>query len=222
MKARVILSIALVTTFVAGTSVGVLIVRQAEPRRGADPREAFHEKLGLSEAQREQMSEIWGQALRERMQEIDRERRAPSKQRDAEIRALYTDAQREQVDQIRASYDERSKVLSDAKRQAFEQARQATRAVLTEDQRAKFDEMLAQRRSHDDRSRRDGDRDGDRGGWRDRERPDNGPLPPPEREGDAEGRSTGPDGPGTDAGPAQPAPPMDGDTERDGGTSPTP
>ena len=148
MRTRWMLIVAFLVVFLAGGTFGALVgVRQQPPEeKRPDRPERFIAGLDLTEAQQEQMKQIWTDAMREQMQSLEKQRRELYKQREEAIEALMTDEQRAAVAEIEAEHDKKSAEIRDARRKVFEEAHEKTRAILTPEQRERFDAELERRR----------------------------------------------------------------------------
>jgi Spy/CpxP family protein refolding chaperone len=148
-----ILLMAVVVVFAAGTTLGVWLTRSyalAEGRGAGLARE-----LGLSPAQREQMEKIWSEQAGPVFRQIGARRGDAAQQRDQQIRDLLSDEQRARYDAIQQDYSHTLDQLSEDRKKAFDEAVKSTEAILTSEQVAKYEDMLSRRR---DRGGRGGHR----------------------------------------------------------------
>jgi len=159
-KTRVILVIGFLVALGAGMAVGAALKRGGEPK----PRKPWiEEELNLTPEQREKMHDIWSESMRE-MREYQRDRRqALLSERDEAIQNLLSVPQRAEYAEIQRIYERESAALSEAARKAFDEAKEKTKEILTEEQQEAYDRMLrerAGRRRHGSRRGRGSDRDG--------------------------------------------------------------
>ena len=141
--------------FLAGVSVGVLWTRVSKKPRGPS---WIERELDLTAEQRKQMQEIWSGAMGMGRQQQREQRRAIREERDKAIQALFTEEQKAQYEEAVRLYEEKSAALDAARDATFKQAVEQTKAILTEGQRAKYEELLTQRPPGG--HRRPGPRDG--------------------------------------------------------------
>jgi Spy/CpxP family protein refolding chaperone len=105
------------------------------------------QELDLTPQQQEALKKIWADSPdRSRREEHDDARRQLRRERDEAILALVPD--RSKYDEIMRQYEEKTDALDDAMRKGFEEKVRLTKAHLTPEQNAKYDEML-KRRSRD-------------------------------------------------------------------------
>ncbi len=137
-KARLLLTLSLVLTFAAGVALGCLLERgHRSSHRPGGPRSWLARELDLTPEQEQQMRAIWS------------ELRPPSgegwgalrEEREQAVRALLTEEQELQYDQILAEHERRRAALDDEARAA---ERQAVGALLTEEQKPQYDQILAE------------------------------------------------------------------------------
>jgi Spy/CpxP family protein refolding chaperone len=170
-KAKVLLVLALAIVFAAGVAVGLVWAHRGPPRHGPS---WLTTELGLTDAQRDAMHEIWSEVARGGGPGQWEQRRTLAQERDAAIAALVTDAQRAQYDAILKDYSDKIEAHAKERELAFQQAIERTKAILTPEQAAKYDQLMKERRE-----RGPGDRPG--GPWkgppRDRRSPRDGPPP---------------------------------------------
>ncbi len=162
MRTRWMIIFAFLIVFLAGGTVGALVgvKQQPEPPTRERGPSRLVSNLGLSEEQKQQMKQIWTDAMREQMQSLEKQRRELYRDREEAIRALMTDEQLAELKAIEAEHDRKAGEIHAARREVFEQAHEKTRAILNPEQRAKFDAELDRRRKEF------GSRDGrGRGGW---------------------------------------------------------
>ena len=133
--------------FAAGGSVGRLTHSgtsgDQHSRRGGPAHLA--KELELTPLQQEQMRGIWSDVMRSSMRDF-RDRRSDLRKRRAEaVEALLSDQQRIEYDRIQSDYDRGRDKIDEERQQLVQQAVERTKAVLTESQAKKYEEMRAER-----------------------------------------------------------------------------
>ena len=146
-KVRIVIILGFALAFAAGGSVGMLAAPQQQPatRRGHGPDLAV--QLGLTDAQREKMHDIWTESVFGRDKEFRDGKRALWQEKDEAIEGLLTDEQRIEYDAILASCDRRMKEMDQQWQEIIQQAVEETRKILTKEQAKKYDEFRAKRRA---------------------------------------------------------------------------
>jgi Spy/CpxP family protein refolding chaperone len=175
-KIKVLLMVAFVAVFAAGGAVGLSVSRAHHRPHGPSWLAA---ELGLSDAQREQMHQIWSETMSNVFRNRWEQRRAIAEERDQAILDLLTDEQRTRYDAILEEYARKRKEMEAQREEAFKQAVERTKQILTPEQAAKYEELLKKRPERGP---------GDRRGRGDRRGPPPGPWsgkpphpgPPPE------------------------------------------
>jgi Spy/CpxP family protein refolding chaperone len=161
-KIKVLLIVAFLATFAAGAAVGFSVWGTGHRRHGPSWLAA---ELGLSDQQREQMHQIWSETMSNAFRDRWEQRRAIAEERDQAILDLLTDEQRTRYDAILEAYARKRQEMEEQREQAFKQAVERTKQILTPEQAAKYEELLKKRPERGP---------GDRRGRRDR----HGPPPP--------------------------------------------
>lgn len=153
-KVRIAVILGFALAFAAGGSVGMLAAPEQShaSRRGHGPDLAV--QLGLTDAQRKQMHDIWTESVFGRDKEFRDGKRALWQEKDEAIEGLLTDEQRIEYDAILATCDRRMKEMDDQWQETIQQAVERTRKILTKEQAEKYDEFRASRRAR--WSRKDG------------------------------------------------------------------
>lgn len=101
-------------------------------------------ELKLSSEQREKMKNIWAEVLQHGGPRHGSDaRRQFAKERDEAVVALLTPEQKTAYDRISEKYNQRVADLSKEREAAFQRAVEQTKAMLTPQQRMKYEEMLA-------------------------------------------------------------------------------
>lgn len=131
-----------------------------------DPQSWIAEQLGLNPEQQKQMKEIWSGfgGRRDNWQKREQIRR----ERDEAIASLIRPEDMAAYDQILEAARQKTEALETEGKERFQEAVEKTKAILTEEQRKKYEELLSRGPGHG--------RDG-----RDRERDKPGPGPKPGR-----------------------------------------
>lgn len=143
-RTRVIVLVVFVAAFAAGVATG-LVLRPAHPRPPERGPSWLVAELSLTPAQQEEMLKIWGNVGRSGWQEENEKRQALQKQRDEAIRNLVPKAAQAEFDKANETYAKRSAELGELRRQRFDAAVAKTKAILTDEQRAKYETILARR-----------------------------------------------------------------------------
>jgi len=123
------------------------------------------QQLDLTPEQRQQMDAIWSDTARDKAREHGERRAQLRRDRDAAIAALIPEADRPRHQRVLDDFAAANAALDEAWRRSFEQAVERTKAILTPEQRQKYEAILARQRQFD----------GGPGRGRDRGRP---PRPP--------------------------------------------
>jgi Spy/CpxP family protein refolding chaperone len=151
MMARVIFLLCFLCAFGAGIFAGVLWERRAKP-----PPDGWLSDLNLSAEQREKIGAIWTDPLRATNRQARREKReAAQKERDDALRALVIGEQKQRYEDILGAYQKRLEEIAQEARKANDEAYQRTKLLLTESQRALYDEVRRKREEAHGRGRID-------------------------------------------------------------------
>lgn len=191
MATKLIVAIGFLVAFSAGLVVGIKQrpsggVSSVSPTTGPTtrqggfrgPRGFLHRELNLTAEQQEQMKQIWSQVASRGGREQDEQRRQYRKERDEALLALVREEDRAAYDAIIQKYQGRIASMEQEFRETFERAVKQTEAILTPEQRVKYEEIRRRnqqwdgergprggrgRNGDDDRSRDSRDEDKDRG-----------------------------------------------------------
>ena len=134
-KATIAVGVCFLLAFAAGGAAGLLLGRSARPAPGS----WLTRELGLTPDQQEKMRKIWSESMPPPRPE---QREAWEKERDQRIRAMLTAEQQAQYDELMRERAARLAALAEARKKAFEDAVEQTKAILTEPQRKKYEEIL--------------------------------------------------------------------------------
>jgi Spy/CpxP family protein refolding chaperone len=180
-RTKVLLIMAAVVTFAAGAAVGLSFSRAQHGPHGPSWLAA---ELGLTGRQKEQMREIWSEVMSKTFRDRWEQRRIIAEERDQAIVDLLTEEQRSRYDAILQEYTRKREEMEQQREQAFKEAIERTKQVLTPEQATKYEELLKKRPE-----RGPGDRHGDRrgppppwGGKPPEDQEDHKPSPPPHGE----------------------------------------
>jgi Spy/CpxP family protein refolding chaperone len=174
--AKIMVVIGFLVAFAAGLAVGFEMRRTShaqaptttEPpvrttgpstRGSRSPGGWIASELKLDAEQRKKMDAIWSDVARGGREESDKERDALRKKRDEAILALVGADNKAKYDDIQKQYRDDQQAMERKMRGRFEKAVEETKAILTPEQREKYEQLLARHRPPD----RDGSRDGGRG-----------------------------------------------------------
>lgn len=102
------------------------------------------EELQLTPDQQDKMRAIW-EGTRDQVHDCFDEAERLQKERDEAIAAIMTPEQKAQFEKIAKTYADRYSGLERKREETFEKAVQETRKLLTEEQRKKYDAILAKR-----------------------------------------------------------------------------
>lgn len=141
-RSRIILLLLFILAFGAGWTVGKLVEHRPQPPHHGPS--WLSGELNLTPEQRKTMMDIWNSVNQSRYDEWDR-RRELGRQRTEAIRQLVPQESQALLEQINENYNQQLGELSAQRRQRFEEAMEKTRAVLSDQQRKKYEEILARR-----------------------------------------------------------------------------
>jgi Spy/CpxP family protein refolding chaperone len=152
-RSKIILVVMFVLALGAGVVMGVLATKQPMPPRGGHdgkgsgggPGSVFKD-FNLTDSQREQMRQIWDEFARGT--DSGEKRQRLREERDQKMEAILTPEQKIAAKKIKDQYEAGLKELADERHKAWETHVEKTRAILNEEQRAKYDEMLKKRAEH--------------------------------------------------------------------------
>jgi Spy/CpxP family protein refolding chaperone len=166
IKTRLTLGLMFVAAFVAGISVGMFIEQKPPVEPGGGPMPGMGPggqtpgggggpggrgaswltaTLGLNPDQEQQVLKIWSGLERYSRQEEGEKRKVLQKERDEAIKALVPAEKQAELEKVHEKYNQQTTDLSDQRRKAFEEAVEKTKAILTKEQREKYEEILARR-----------------------------------------------------------------------------
>jgi Spy/CpxP family protein refolding chaperone len=140
-----LLVLTVLLVFVAGTLLGVLIVKLGHPPR---PRSWLVTELNLTRDQQDQMQKIWSETMESAFRQQEERRAALAKERDQAIAALLSADQRSKYEAVRQDYARKMEELSADRKRAFDEAVARTKRILTPRQAAKYDELMSRQREH--------------------------------------------------------------------------
>ena len=156
---KFVVIIGFLVAFAAGVMVGSIDWRKGDDVNGAVATTApttrhsrgglLQSELGLTSEQRQAMDKIWSEMAGRGRGEQEEKRRQFRRERDEAIAALIPDDDKAKLEQIGAEYTEKLAALDRESRAAFASAVEQTKALLTPEQRVKYDELL--KRHHWDR-----------------------------------------------------------------------
>ncbi|MEX0775570.1 MAG: Spy/CpxP family protein refolding chaperone [Phycisphaeraceae bacterium] len=141
-KMRLAIAVLFVVTFAAGAALSLTLSQWQDPPPVQAGGSWLTRELDLTPQQQEQMSKIWDAVGRGR---DDDQRRDLQRQRDQAIRDLVPPERQEEMTRILEIYAEQTAELSKQRRAVFDQAVEQTKAILTDAQRTKYEELMARR-----------------------------------------------------------------------------
>lgn len=144
-KVRSLIVLMFLSAFAAGVCAALVARTPAKPPERGGP-SFLAAELGLSKAQQEEMVKIWGGMMDRSQWQKDAElRRNYQKRRDDAIRQLIPAEKRGEVDKINEAYAAEIAEIGEQRKKAFEAAVEKTKAILSPEQREKYDEFLKKR-----------------------------------------------------------------------------
>jgi len=150
-RSRLIFFVCFMAAFGAGICVGLLWQRPA-PSSRAD----WLAELNLTPEQQEKIRAIWTDAMKASDWQTQREKReAAQKERDEALSALVTGERKPRYEEIMGTYRKKADAITQESRKARDEAYERTKALLTESQRVKYDELRKKRLEAHGRSRTD-------------------------------------------------------------------
>jgi Spy/CpxP family protein refolding chaperone len=142
-RTKVILLLSFLLVFAAGISLGVLLTRWGRHGR---PRSWLTTELNLTRDQQDQMRKIWSEVMGASSRQHAERRSALMQQRDQAILALLSETQRQDYEAIQQDYARKMDELAAEMKQAFDEAVGRTRRLLSPEQAAKYDALMARQR----------------------------------------------------------------------------
>jgi Spy/CpxP family protein refolding chaperone len=140
IKIRIILAAAFLVTFAAGGAAALLISHLHHPPYGPS---WLAEELKLTREQQDQMRTLWSEVLGAAGRQTPEQRDAQRLERDQKIKALLSETQRTGYEAILAEYARKDAERAEQRKQAFEEAIRRTKEILTAEQAARYDELMA-------------------------------------------------------------------------------
>ena len=135
---------ALILAFAAGIPVGWIVNPVDRPRDAERYNPSWlRTELELSETQKEQMREIWSRAAEE-YDNYDHTEFA--RDQDDVVREMLTEEQIARYNEIESEFRQKRERRNNEKRARYKATIEETMAVLTEEQRNKFEELLEAQR----------------------------------------------------------------------------
>ncbi len=143
-RARLIIAVAFIVTFLAGIAAGLAF----KPMPPPPPREGswLERELKLSPEQREKMRAIWTDVMRDagRQSSMDR-RRELQKERDEAVRLLIPEEHLSEYDLTLMEYARKAAELGKERERAFQEAVDRTTKILDEAQKKRYLELMKTR-----------------------------------------------------------------------------
>lgn len=116
------------------------------PRQSRDRRAWLAEELSLTPEQQMKMEEIWSGLARGGGREQFEQFRNLVRQRDDAIIALFTPEQKAEYERLMGDYDAKFEAHNAERDRAFQQAVDQTKAILTDEQRQRYEELMSRRK----------------------------------------------------------------------------
>lgn len=133
-----------IVAFAAGGAVAWTL-RPHSPRPSSRGGSFLLHELNLTAEQQKQMQGIWSNLGKDSWHQDAERRKVIQRQRDEAIRALIPADKKTLLDQILADYQKQMTDLGEQRRRNYEQAVEKTKAILTPEQRSKYEQILARR-----------------------------------------------------------------------------
>lgn len=145
-KTTALISTVFVTSLIAGGAAGMLVTRYLAPAKpvvvtGELP---LSEELQLTSGQRDQIRQIW-ESVRSVNESSYAHGQMLKQLEDDEILKLLNDDQKKQFARIHQDYNDRFTAMTAKREVAFKEAVEKTKQLLNEDQRRRYDQILARR-----------------------------------------------------------------------------
>jgi Spy/CpxP family protein refolding chaperone len=157
IRTKLVVGAAFALALCAGVAVGLVSARIPEqrhkPHGGGEPRSFLADELNLSPQQREQMKAIWQDVARGRSspgggRDGRDDRRRMERERNEAILAAITDPeQRRRVEEVMQQFEQRQQEMAQERQRTFDEAIKKTMAILDENQRKKYEQILQRRRA---------------------------------------------------------------------------
>ena len=145
----------------AGFALGAVITARKPPD---EPRSWLADELHLNARQKEQLHDIWSETMGQLHTAHNRKRRELLEARERAVLDMLSPDQQERYRLIQEEYESRRADLGAERQQAFDQAVARTKEILTPEQRAAYEKILARMREGGRRGRRGGPSHGERPG----------------------------------------------------------
>jgi hypothetical protein len=149
-KTTALIAVVFVTSLVAGGAAGTLATRYLAPAkpvvvRGDLP---LSEELHLTSAQREEIRQIW-ESVRSVTDKSYNDGQMLDHLRDDQILKLLNDDQKKEFYRINQDYQERFTAMTARRELAFKDAVEKTKQLLNDEQRRRYEQILARRLGSD-------------------------------------------------------------------------
>ena len=165
-RTKVVVGLAFALALCAGVAVGLVSAKLPDQHRKpkpGEPRSWLADELNLSPAQREPMKAIWQDVARGRPggpstapggppgPNRGDERRRFERERNEAILAAVTDPeQRRRVEEVMQQFEQKQLEAARERERMFEEAVEKTKAILDENQRKKYEQILLKRKNERD------------------------------------------------------------------------
>lgn len=98
-------------------------------------------ELDLTSEQQEQMRQIWSETVGRGRRQVEEQRRQLRQERDRAIEELFGEELKPKYEQILRDYAQRNSELDRQWRSMYQEAVERTRQILTDEQRARYDQL---------------------------------------------------------------------------------
>ena len=149
MMTKLVVMLGFAVAFCAGVVVGLqnhgrfIAGSMGNPTTHPDRHSWLVAELNLTADQQKQLNDIWSDAFHRGGHENDDRRREIRKQRDDAVAGLIHLEDKPAFDQIMKNYSDQMSDLEQQWHGSFENAIERTKQILTDSQRAKYEEILA-------------------------------------------------------------------------------
>jgi len=138
-KVKSFVLISVIVAFVAGILIGLFI---REFGKKPHLRSRLSRELDLTSEQRDQLRDIWSEAIRTARRLQREQRQRLQEERDGAIEQLLTEDQKAGFNKIKNEYAQKIDDLAQARDSLLYEAVEKTKRILSETQRKKYEELV--------------------------------------------------------------------------------